>query len=173
MAMVADYRTHQRLSHQSGRIAQHGGGRENFSCEGLCLHDRPVCRSHLRRRPSPSKMGLKLILSWECLPNKSENEQALTPVRLHNSLGATVVHPDLTPPQAFGIEFFGTFLLVLVIFAFSNENQTEAFAQAPLIIGLTVSAIVCSMVRWILFYSNSDHVQNALDVEPRRFFRCL
>ena len=94
-------------------------------------------------------------------------------MRLHNSLGATVVHPDLTPPQAFGIEFFGTFLLVLVIFAFSNENQTEAFAQAPLIIGLTVSAIVCSMVRWILFYSNSDHVQNALDVEPRRFFRCL
>lgn len=65
--------------------------------------------------------------------------EALTPTQFHNSMGVTSLHPSLTPAQGFGIEFFTTFSLVIVVFGVCDPNRTDIKGSAPLAIGLTVS----------------------------------
>ena len=72
--------------------------------------------------------------------------QSLTPEKFHNTLGVTSVHKDVTPTQAFGVEFFGTFTLVLIVFALTDDHRKDVQGSAPLAIGLTVTAVVCAIV---------------------------
>lgn len=52
----------------------------------------------------------------------------------------------LTPTQGFGVEFFATFTLVLVVFGVCDENRRDLKGSAPLIIGLYVTAAILAMV---------------------------
>lgn len=73
-------------------------------------------------------------------------EKALTPPDFHNALGVADLHPTLTPTQGFGVEFFATFTLVLVVFSVCDENRTDLKGSAPLIIGLYVTAAILATV---------------------------
>lgn len=68
--------------------------------------------------------------------------QALTPTEFHNTLGVTEVHTALTPTQGFGVEFFSTFTLVLVVFGVCDENRKDVRGSAPMAIGLCISAAI-------------------------------
>jgi len=68
--------------------------------------------------------------------------QALTPPEFHNTLGVTELHEALTPTQGFGVEFFSTFTLVLIVFGVCDENRNDIKGSAPLAIGLTVTTAI-------------------------------
>ena len=72
--------------------------------------------------------------------------QSLTPEKFHNTLGVTTVHEFLTPTQGFGVEFFSTFTLVLVVFGVCDENRNDIKGSAPLAIGLTVTTAILATV---------------------------
>ncbi|KAJ8920558.1 hypothetical protein NQ315_005427 [Exocentrus adspersus] len=67
--------------------------------------------------------------------------KALTPPSLHDGgLGKTGFNDDvLSPVQAFGIEFFLGFILVLTVCGVCDQNRPEAKAAGPLAIGLAVT----------------------------------
>jgi len=65
--------------------------------------------------------------------------EALTPSQFHGTMGVTSLHPTLTPAQGFGIEFFITFSLVIVVFGVCDPHRNDVKGSAPLAIGLTVS----------------------------------
>lgn len=66
--------------------------------------------------------------------------KALTPEKLHaTGMGHTMLNPDLTPLQGFGVEFFLGFVLVLVVCGVCDPNRYEAKAAGPLAIGIAVS----------------------------------
>lgn len=68
--------------------------------------------------------------------------QALTPAEFHNTLGVTQIHPKLSPTQGFGVEFFSTFTLVLVVFGVCDSNRKDIRGSAPLAIGLAISTAI-------------------------------
>lgn len=68
--------------------------------------------------------------------------QALTPPDFHNTLGVTEIHPKLSPTQGFGVEFFSTFTLVLVVFGVCDENRKDVKGSAPLAIGLAIATAI-------------------------------
>lgn len=66
--------------------------------------------------------------------------RAFVPAQIAD-LGVTKIHPTLNAGQGFGIEFFITFVLVLVVFASAaDENNADAVkGSAPLAIGLSIT----------------------------------
>jgi len=67
--------------------------------------------------------------------------KALTPDTV-TDWGVTKIAKELTPPQGFGIEFLSTFVLLMVIFAVSDENRDDVQGSKPLAIGLTITALI-------------------------------
>ncbi|VEN55520.1 unnamed protein product [Callosobruchus maculatus] len=67
--------------------------------------------------------------------------KALTPEKLHQfGLGNTAINYDvITALQAFGIEFFLGFILVLTVCGVCDPNKPEMKSTAPLAIGLAVA----------------------------------
>ena len=65
----------------------------------------------------------------------------------------TSVNSELSEGQAFGIEFFITFILVLVVFgaAADEDNAPNVKGSAPLAIGLSITTCHLFAVRYILF----------------------
>ncbi len=61
-------------------------------------------------------------------------------------MGVTSVHELLNPTQAFGVEFFSTFSLVLVVFGVCDANRTDIKGSGPLAIGLTVTTAILATV---------------------------
>jgi hypothetical protein len=85
-------------------------------------------------------------------------------------LGVTSVHKDVTPTQAFGVEFFGTFTLVLIVFALTDDHRKDVHGSAPMAIGLTVTAVVCSIVSLDIGHPTGslDHLLHlCIDLVPR------
>lgn len=68
--------------------------------------------------------------------------QALTPTDFHNTLGVTEIHKALTPTQGFGVEFFSTFTLVLVVFGVCDDNRKDVKGSGPLAIGLCIATAI-------------------------------
>jgi glycerol uptake facilitator-like aquaporin len=73
-------------------------------------------------------------------------KQALTPTEFHNTLGVTEVHKALTPTQGFGVEFFSTFTLVLVVFGVCDDNRKDVKGSGPLAIGLCIATAILATV---------------------------
>lgn len=65
---------------------------------------------------------------------------------MHRTLGATVFNAEVTLGQGFGVEFMCAFMLMLVISAVNDEQRPTLHATASISVGLTVIALVCSMV---------------------------
>lgn len=65
--------------------------------------------------------------------------KALTPLSGQATLGTTQPNHGVTSVQAFGIEYFLGFALILVVFGVCDPNRPESKVIAPLVIGLTVS----------------------------------
>jgi len=65
--------------------------------------------------------------------------ESLTPADYHGSMGVTSLHAMLTPAQGFGLEFFTTFSLVIVVLGVCDPHRTDVKGSAPLAIGLTVA----------------------------------
>lgn len=61
----------------------------------------------------------------------------------------TELHEALTPTQGFGVEFFSTFTLVLIVFGVCDENRNDIKGSAPLAIGLTVTTAILATVSYI------------------------
>lgn len=66
--------------------------------------------------------------------------KGITPSRLHENLGLTSVHADLTGGQAFACELVFTFILVFSIFGTTDPNRA-LFGSPALGIGLTVGVV--------------------------------
>jgi glycerol uptake facilitator-like aquaporin len=82
-------------------------------------------------------------------------KQALTPTEFHNTLGVTEVHKALTPTQGFGVEFFSTFTLVLVVFGVCDDNRKDVKGSAPLAIGLCIATAILATVSPIVYYAHT------------------
>ena len=67
---------------------------------------------------------------------------ALTAKEHRGNLGVTMLTDKLTPEQGFGIEFFGTFLLVFVFFASTDKKPAEGAASGPFAVALILVAAV-------------------------------
>lgn len=67
----------------------------------------------------------------------------LTPAKYRGNLGATLVNPELSVSQGFGVEFMITFVLVLTVFAACDSQRKDLNGSAPLTIGLSVT--VCHL----------------------------
>jgi len=65
--------------------------------------------------------------------------ESLTPLEFQGSMGVTSLHPKLTPAQGFGLEFFTTFGLVIVVLGVCDSHRTDVKGSGPLAIGLTVA----------------------------------
>lgn len=70
--------------------------------------------------------------------------KAFVPAKMmpkENTLGNTLLAPDVSPGQGFGIELFITFVLVLVVYAAAadEDNQSSVKGSAPLAIGLSIT----------------------------------
>lgn len=65
--------------------------------------------------------------------------QSLTPLKYQEAVGVTSLHESLTPAQGFGLEFFTTFSLVIVVLGVTDPHRTDVKGSAPLAIGLTVA----------------------------------
>ncbi|KAG8222864.1 hypothetical protein J437_LFUL003509 [Ladona fulva] len=63
--------------------------------------------------------------------------RALTPNEIGGNLGTTLLHADLSAPQAFGMEFFLGFILLLVVFAVCDPLRNLG-NNAPLAIGFAI-----------------------------------
>ncbi len=59
------------------------------------------------------------------------------PAGHHDTLGTTLIHPNLTRSQAFGVEFMITLLLVFTVFA-NLEPKRMDIGSKPFAIGLAV-----------------------------------
>ncbi|XP_023220723.1 aquaporin AQPAe.a-like [Centruroides sculpturatus] len=64
--------------------------------------------------------------------------KALTPTAQNEVLGTTLVNSNLTPVQAWGVEFLITFALVLTVFSVCDANRRDATGSPALTIGLIV-----------------------------------
>ena len=62
-------------------------------------------------------------------------------LRGHSGLGMTTVNPEINVGQAFGVEFFITFVLLMVVFgaAADEHNAPNVKGSAPLAIGLSIT----------------------------------
>ena len=95
---------------------------------------------------------------YRCTPLKSllPPIQGLVPETKVGSLGNTVLNEEVTGAQGFGIELMITFVLVLTVFAVSDERRIDLKGSAPLAIGLSitmchmfaVSGVKGVVVRW-------------------------
>uniref|UniRef100_T1ILF0 Aquaporin n=1 Tax=Strigamia maritima TaxID=126957 RepID=T1ILF0_STRMM len=65
--------------------------------------------------------------------------RAFTPESLVKSLGATLINERISSLEAFGVEFFISFMLIFTVFAVCDENRTDVKGSAPLAIGLAVA----------------------------------
>uniref|UniRef100_T1IS40 Aquaporin n=1 Tax=Strigamia maritima TaxID=126957 RepID=T1IS40_STRMM len=65
--------------------------------------------------------------------------RAFTPDSLHKTLGSTLFNRNISELEAFGVEFFITFVLVFTVFAVCDPNRTDVKGSAPLAIGLSVA----------------------------------
>lgn len=65
--------------------------------------------------------------------------ESLTPLKYQEAVGVTSLHESLTPAQGFGLEFFTTFSLVIVVLGVTDPHRTDVKGSAPLAIGLTVA----------------------------------
>jgi aquaporin related protein len=74
--------------------------------------------------------------------------QALTPASAQGMLGVTQVHNNLTTSQGFGVEFFSTFTLVLIVFGVCDEHRKDIRGSAPLAIGLAVTTAILATGRY-------------------------
>lgn len=79
--------------------------------------------------------GLLMLLVAHDTTSKKE------PIRGATGLGMTTIDPTITVGQGFGIEFFITFVLILVVFgaAADDENAPNVKGSAPLAIGLSIT----------------------------------
>jgi len=68
--------------------------------------------------------------------------QAFTPPAYHDTLGVTNLGTGMSPTQGFGVEFFATFTLVLVIFGVCDKNRTDLKGSGPLAIGLSITTAI-------------------------------
>jgi len=64
------------------------------------------------------------------------------------NLGITEPNENVTPAQAFGIEFIITFILLMVIFASTDKNRDDIGGSVPLAIGLTVTACHLAAIKY-------------------------
>ena len=71
-------------------------------------------------------------------------------------LGVTQVHNNLTTSQGFGVEFFSTFTLVLIVFGVCDEHRKDIRGSAPLAIGLTVTTAILATVSCYLELSQHE-----------------
>ena len=67
----------------------------------------------------------------------------MTPAALRGPLGATIPDKALEHHQAFGVEFFITFVLLFTVFASTDSQRTDLGGSVPLTVGLSVS--VCHL----------------------------
>ena len=73
-------------------------------------------------------------------------------------MGVTSLHPKLTPAQGFGLEFFTTFGLVIVVLGVCDSHRTDVKGSGPLAIGLTVAlGILVTVISFIETRSISTH----------------
>ena len=63
----------------------------------------------------------------------------MTPAALRGPLGATIPNEALQHHQAFGVEFFITFVLLFTVFASTDSQRTDLGGSVPLTVGLSVS----------------------------------
>jgi glycerol uptake facilitator-like aquaporin len=78
--------------------------------------------------------------------------QALTPDPEQKfSYGNVSLGAHVTPLQGFGVEFMLTFVLIIIIFAATDEHRTDLKGSAPVAIGLCLAALVLYGVsgQWI------------------------
>lgn len=64
--------------------------------------------------------------------------ESVTPAALAKTLGANIVHSDVVPSSAFGVETAVTYVLVLTVFA-SCDGTRNMYGSSPLSIGLAVA----------------------------------
>lgn len=66
--------------------------------------------------------------------------QVLTPddPKIQGNLGLTLVSPQMSPVQGFGVEFVLGFVLVMVVFGVCDAHRPQIHIPAPLAIGLAV-----------------------------------
>ena len=77
--------------------------------------------------------------------------KGVTPKKFQGTLGQTMVNPEASPEQGFGVEFMITFVLVFTVFATCDSKRTDLQGSGPLTIGLSVTvchlaAVSCSRV---------------------------
>merc|ERR1712136_193312 len=65
--------------------------------------------------------------------------------KYQEAVGVTSLHESLTPAQGFGLEFFTTFSLVIVVLGVTDPHRTDVKGSAPLAIGLTGNSTGGSM----------------------------
>jgi aquaporin related protein len=69
--------------------------------------------------------------------------KALTPGDTSEiGFGYTTLAKDMTELQGFGVEFMITFVLLIIIFAVTDEGRRDIKGSAPLAIGLALTALV-------------------------------
>uniref|UniRef100_T1JF08 Aquaporin n=1 Tax=Strigamia maritima TaxID=126957 RepID=T1JF08_STRMM len=66
--------------------------------------------------------------------------RGFTPILLHKTMGATMFNTTISSYEAFGVECFITFVLVLTVFAVSDPNRDDVKGSPSLAIGLSVTA---------------------------------
>ena len=63
----------------------------------------------------------------------------LTPGDVRGNIGLTTINETMTVEQAFGIEFFITFVLVFTVFSAVDISHKDHKGQLPLTVGLSVT----------------------------------
>ena len=67
----------------------------------------------------------------------------MTPATLRGPLGDTIPNEALQHHQAFGVEFFITFVLLFTVFASTDSQRSDLGGSIPLTVGLSVT--VCHL----------------------------
>ncbi len=145
------HRSCERRPHQPGRHRHAAHHTQNLRRARRALRGGAVRgRHHRRRLPQGAHArsffdhflrNILLLKRARC--SRSRAFQSMTPAQYRGALGATMPHPDLLHHQAFGVEFFITFVLLFTVFASTDPLRTDLNGSTPLTVGLSVG--VCHL----------------------------